>query len=158
MSTLRVFELAREYKTPVRQFLQVIRQGGVDVNGHFDELTEEQAALVKKIMKAPGGGVASSKGAATGVRRRVISARKEEDEVEPEEEAEEETNKVITIKARTRTDDGENRPRRIRRATKSEASAPAEQKPDEAAVAEVLGTLSVRVAETLMRSTGSARA
>ncbi|MEE2716257.1 MAG: translation initiation factor IF-2 [SAR324 cluster bacterium] len=136
MSTLRVFELAREYKTPVRQFLQVIRQGGVDVNGHFDELTEEQAALVKKIMKAPGGGVASSKGAATGVRRRVISARKEEDEVEPEEEAEEETNKVITIKARTRTDDGENRPRRIRRATKSEASAPAEEKPDEAAVAE----------------------
>ena len=30
--------------------------------------------------------------------------------------------------------------------------------PDDAAVAEVLGTLSVRVAETLMLSTGSARA
>jgi len=126
MSALRVFELARKHKMPVRQFLQTIRQGGVDVNGHFEELTDEQAALVKKIMKAPGGVVASTKGTATGVRRRVISARKEEEEVEPEEEPEEQ-HKVITIKARTRTDDAENRPRRIRKAAKTEDEKPVKE-------------------------------
>ncbi|HIL88385.1 MAG TPA: hypothetical protein EYM25_06715 [Deltaproteobacteria bacterium] len=129
MSALRVFELAREYKTPVRQFLQTIRQGGVDASGHFDELTEEQAALVKKIMKTSGGSVvASTKGTATGVRRRVISAHKEEDEVEPEKAVEEEAPRVITIKARTRTGADENRPRRIRKAAKTEGNeAPVEK-------------------------------
>ena len=136
MSALRVFELAREYKTPVRQFLQKIRQGGVDASGHFDELTEEQAVLVKKIMKTSGGSVvASTKGTATGVRRRVISAHKEEDE--PEKEVEEEAPRVITIKARTRTGADENRPRRIRKAAKTEGNeAPVEKKPEETVAVE----------------------
>ena len=136
MSALRVFELAREYKTPVRQFLQTIRQGGVDASGHFDELTEEQAALVKKIMKTSGGSVvASTKGTATGVRRRVISAHKEEDE--PEKEVEEGAPRVITIKARTRTGADENRPRRIRKAAKTEGNeAPVEKKPEETVAVE----------------------
>jgi len=139
MPVLRVFELAREYKTPVRQFLQTIRQGGVDVSGHFDELTEEQVVLIKKIIKISGGDVvASAKGLATGVRRRrVISVRKEEEEVEPEKEAEEEAPKVITIKARTRTDVGANRPRRLRKAVKTEGSEAAAEKKLEETVAAV---------------------
>ena len=81
--SLRVFELAKELKTPTKELIKKIERLGIKISGNFASLTDEQIAEIKNDFKKPDSkGDKSDPAAVVGapkVRRRIISAKKAQD-------------------------------------------------------------------------------
>ena len=125
MSEVRVFELVKELKMPVKQLLSRMRKAGIPVTGNFSEMSVEQAEIVRKMAKSSTGIVVPESVKRTTISQKKPSKKTAAETNLPEKSKKVKASKIVTISTKSKSDEGEDEEapkRRVRRKKTDEPS------------------------------------